>query len=90
MLNSLQMKAKAKASLNRIFFAFFFSILLSSQLVAFATTKDGYTPESPLPLLIRIEDENDNFPIFTETTYIFNVSENSRVGEYLPWQYMAT
>ncbi|XP_032459200.1 desmocollin-2-like isoform X5 [Phocoena sinus] len=52
----------------------------SFELVAFATTKDGYTPESPLPLLIRIEDENDNFPIFTETTYIFNVSENSRVG----------
>ncbi|XP_029088180.1 desmocollin-2-like isoform X2 [Monodon monoceros] len=52
----------------------------SFELVAFATTKDGYTPELPLPLLIRIEDENDNFPIFTETTYIFNVSENCRVG----------
>ncbi|XP_030616377.1 desmocollin-2 isoform X4 [Delphinapterus leucas] len=52
----------------------------SFELVAFATTKDGYTPEFPLPLLIRIEDENDNFPIFTETTYIFNVSENCRVG----------
>ncbi|XP_059974242.1 desmocollin-2 isoform X1 [Mesoplodon densirostris] len=52
----------------------------SFELVAFATTQDGYTPEYPLPLLIRIEDENDNFPIFTETTYIFNVSENCRVG----------
>nr|XP_030732322.1 desmocollin-2 isoform X1 [Globicephala melas] len=52
----------------------------SFELVAFATTKDGYTPEYPLTLLIRIEDENDNFPIFTETTYIFNVTENCRVG----------
>ncbi|XP_061024982.1 desmocollin-2 [Eubalaena glacialis] len=52
----------------------------SFELVAFATTQDGYTPEYPLTLLIRIEDENDNFPIFTETTYIFNVSENCRVG----------
>ena len=72
------------------FFFFFFSILLSSQLVAFATTQDGYTPEYPLTLLIRIEDENDNFPIFTETSYVFNVFENCRVGEYLPWQYRAT
>ncbi|XP_036678764.1 desmocollin-2 isoform X3 [Balaenoptera musculus] len=52
----------------------------SFELVAFATTQDGYTPEYPLTLLIRIEDENDNFPIFTETSYVFNVSENCRVG----------
>ncbi|XP_007455217.1 PREDICTED: desmocollin-2 isoform X2 [Lipotes vexillifer] len=52
----------------------------SFELVAFATTQDGYTPEYPLTLLIRIEDENDNFPIFTETTYIFNVSENCGIG----------
>ncbi|KAM6218758.1 desmocollin-2-like [Rhynchocyon petersi] len=52
----------------------------SFELVAFATTPDGYNPEFPLPLLIRIEDENDNFPIFTETTYIFAVAENCRVG----------
>lgn len=65
-------------------FPFFFLILLSSQLIAFATTPDGYTPELPLPLVIKIEDENDNYPIFTETTYMFTVSENSRVGEHLP------
>uniref|UniRef100_A0A8D1EKW1 Cadherin domain-containing protein n=1 Tax=Sus scrofa TaxID=9823 RepID=A0A8D1EKW1_PIG len=52
----------------------------SFELVAFATTPDGYTPEYPLTLVIRIEDENDNYPIFTETTYTFKVSENCRVG----------
>ncbi|KAI4532714.1 hypothetical protein MG293_017122 [Ovis ammon polii] len=52
----------------------------SFELVAFATTPDGYTPEYPLTLLIRIEDENDNYPIFTETNYIFKVFENSKVG----------
>ncbi|XP_039110370.1 desmocollin-2 isoform X2 [Hyaena hyaena] len=52
----------------------------SFELIAFATTPDGYTPELPLPLLIRIEDENDNYPIFTETTYVFTVPENCRVG----------
>ncbi|XP_023569844.1 desmocollin-2 isoform X2 [Octodon degus] len=52
----------------------------SFQLVAFATTPDGYTPELPLPLVIKVEDENDNYPIFTETTYIFTVFENCRVG----------
>ncbi|XP_007951634.1 desmocollin-2 [Orycteropus afer afer] len=52
----------------------------SFELIAFAITPDGYTPELPLPLIIKIEDENDNAPIFTETTYIFTVSENCRVG----------
>ncbi|XP_012512067.1 PREDICTED: desmocollin-2 isoform X1 [Propithecus coquereli] len=52
----------------------------SFEIVAFATTPDGYTPELPLPMVIKIEDENDNYPIFTETTYIFTVSENCRVG----------
>ncbi|XP_055414942.1 desmocollin-2 isoform X5 [Bubalus kerabau] len=52
----------------------------SFELVAFATTPDGYTPEYPLTLVIRIEDENDNAPIFTETSYSFEVFENSRVG----------
>lgn len=52
----------------------------SFEIIAFATTPDGYTPELPLPLLIKIEDENDNYPIFTEETYIFTVGENCRVG----------
>lgn len=59
-------------------------ILLSSQIVAFAATPDGYHPEFPLPLLIRIEDENDNYPIFTNSTYIFTIAEHSRVGECPP------
>ncbi|KAM7126542.1 desmocollin-2 isoform 1-T1 [Molossus nigricans] len=52
----------------------------SFELVAFATTQDGYSPEFPLPLVIKIEDENDNFPIFTNSTYIFTIPEYSRVG----------
>ncbi|XP_014444124.1 desmocollin-2 isoform X2 [Tupaia chinensis] len=52
----------------------------SFEIIAFATTPDGYTPELPLPLLIKIEDENDNYPIFTETIYIFTVFENCRAG----------
>ncbi|XP_066209665.1 desmocollin-2 isoform X1 [Saccopteryx leptura] len=52
----------------------------SFELVAFATTPDGYNPESPLPLIIKIEDENDNYPIFTEEIFIFTIAEHSRVG----------
>lgn len=81
MLNSLQIKANG--NWNQILILLF-SLFDSSQLIAFATTPDGYTPELPLPLVIRIEDENDNYPIFTETTYVFTVSENCRVGAYLP------
>ncbi|KAM9224333.1 desmocollin-2 isoform 1-T1 [Dugong dugon] len=52
----------------------------SFELIAFATTPDGYTPEIPLTLVIKIEDENDNYPIFTETIYTLTVVENCRVG----------
>uniref|UniRef100_A0AAQ5BGR7 Desmocollin 2 n=1 Tax=Homo sapiens TaxID=9606 RepID=A0AAQ5BGR7_HUMAN len=52
----------------------------SFEIIAFATTPDGYTPELPLPLIIKIEDENDNYPIFTEETYTFTIFENCRVG----------
>lgn len=52
----------------------------SFELTAFATTPDGYTPEYPLQLIIRIEDENDNYPIFTQTVYSFTVLENSPIG----------
>lgn len=52
----------------------------SFQLVALATTPDGYDTERPLLLIIKVEDENDNHPIFTETTYIFTIAEHSRVG----------
>ncbi|XP_006899610.1 PREDICTED: desmocollin-2 isoform X2 [Elephantulus edwardii] len=52
----------------------------SFELAAFATTPDGYTADFLLPLVIKIEDENDNYPIFTETTYVFTVAENCRIG----------
>ncbi|KAG3294038.1 desmocollin 2, transcript variant X1 [Ictidomys tridecemlineatus] len=52
----------------------------SFELTAFATTPDGYTPEYPLPLIIKVEDENDNAPIFTETTYTFMILESCKVG----------
>lgn len=52
----------------------------SFEIVAFATTPDGYNQEFPLPLVIKIEDENDNYPIFTEEIYIFTVAEGSRIG----------
>lgn len=51
------------------------------QLIAYASTQDGYSADLPLPLPIRIEDENDNKPIFTEELYKFEVPESSRYGE---------
>ncbi|XP_038622665.1 desmocollin-2-like isoform X2 [Tachyglossus aculeatus] len=53
------------------------------ELTAYATTSDGYSPELPLPLLIKVEDENDNTPIFTQLIYTFNVTEHSRPGTSL-------
>lgn len=55
----------------------------SFELTASATTPDGYTTEYPLPLLIKIEDENDNYPIFTQPVYSFTVLENSPVGFFV-------
>ncbi|XP_043860750.1 desmocollin-2-like isoform X2 [Dromiciops gliroides] len=52
----------------------------SFELVAYASTPDGYYSDSPLPLTIKVEDENDNYPMFTETVYNFEVLEGSRVG----------
>ncbi|XP_049626169.1 desmocollin-3-like isoform X1 [Suncus etruscus] len=49
-------------------------------LIAYASTQDGYSADLPLPLPIRIEDENDNKPIFTEELYKFEVPESSRYG----------
>uniref|UniRef100_A0A452RVW7 Desmocollin 3 n=1 Tax=Ursus americanus TaxID=9643 RepID=A0A452RVW7_URSAM len=49
-------------------------------LIAYASTADGYSADLPLPLPIRVEDENDNHPIFTEAVYNFEVPESSRVG----------
>lgn len=52
-----------------------------SQLIAYASTADGYSADLPLPLPIRVEDENDNYPIFTEEVYNFEVLESSRHGK---------
>ncbi|XP_032458572.1 desmocollin-3 isoform X3 [Phocoena sinus] len=49
-------------------------------LIAHASTADGYTADLPLPLPIRVEDENDNYPVFTEAIYNFEVPESSRIG----------
>lgn len=51
------------------------------QLIAYASTADGYSADLPLPLPIRVEDENDNHPIFTESIYYFEVLESSRLGK---------
>uniref|UniRef100_A0A8D0C6F7 Cadherin domain-containing protein n=1 Tax=Salvator merianae TaxID=96440 RepID=A0A8D0C6F7_SALMN len=50
------------------------------QLICYATTTDGYTPEVPLVHIIKIEDDNDNPPVFDQDIYTFCVFENSRVG----------
>lgn len=51
------------------------------QLIAYASTADGYSADLPLPLPIKVEDENDNHPIFTEAIYNFEVPESSRLGK---------
>ncbi|XP_015986692.2 desmocollin-3 isoform X2 [Rousettus aegyptiacus] len=49
-------------------------------LIAYASTADGYSADLPLPLPIRVEDENDNHPLFTEQSYNFEVPESSKLG----------
>ncbi|XP_061453671.1 desmocollin-2-like isoform X2 [Rhineura floridana] len=50
------------------------------QIICYARTLDGYTPEIPLVHIIRIEDDNDNPPVFNPSTCTFIIAENSRVG----------
>ncbi|XP_062932949.1 desmocollin-1 isoform X1 [Cynocephalus volans] len=49
-------------------------------LYGYATTTDGYAPEYPLPLVIKIEDDNDNAPYFENKVTTFSVPENCRSG----------
>ncbi|XP_044513972.1 desmocollin-1 [Gracilinanus agilis] len=51
----------------------------SFQITGYATTPDGYSTDLPLPLLIKVEDDNDNPPVF-ENIVTFTVIENCRVG----------
>ncbi|KAL7984338.1 hypothetical protein Chor_002908, partial [Crotalus horridus] len=50
------------------------------QLICYAMTPDGYTPEVPLIHIIKIEDDNDNAPEFEYEIYTFHVPENSVIG----------
>ncbi|KAM9676991.1 desmocollin-1 [Dama dama] len=47
---------------------------------AYATTADGYAPEYPLPLVFKVEDDNDNAPYFESKVTVFTVPENCRTG----------
>ncbi|XP_021562321.1 desmocollin-1 [Carlito syrichta] len=49
-------------------------------LYGYATTADGYAPEYPLSLMIKIEDDNDNAPYFENKLTVFSVPENCRSG----------
>lgn len=55
----------------------------SFELTALAMTPDGYMVENLLTLLIKVEDENDNYPIFTQKVYSFTVLENSPFGSHV-------
>ncbi|KFO76749.1 Desmocollin-1, partial [Cuculus canorus] len=55
----------------------------SFQIICFATTPDGYSPEVPLVHTIRIEDDNDNAPYFTQEVFQFSVPENSKPGVFV-------
>ncbi|XP_053322205.1 desmocollin-3-like [Spea bombifrons] len=49
-------------------------------LMGYAKTKDGYSQEMPLDILIKVEDDNDNAPIFTEAAFCMGVYEHSNQG----------
>uniref|UniRef100_A0A8C5KZI3 Desmocollin 1 n=1 Tax=Jaculus jaculus TaxID=51337 RepID=A0A8C5KZI3_JACJA len=46
----------------------------------YATTADGYAPDYPLPLLFKVEDDNDNAPYFETKLTVFSIPENCRSG----------
>lgn len=50
------------------------------EIICYAKTVDGYTPELPLKHVIRIGDDNDNPPVFNPETCTFTVVENCRTG----------
>nr|XP_060631192.1 desmocollin-2-like isoform X1 [Anolis sagrei ordinatus] len=50
------------------------------KIICSAKAQDGYTPEIPLIHIIRIEDDNDNPPLFNPSTVVFVIPESSRSG----------
>lgn len=46
----------------------------------FAFTREGYSPDFPVELTIKIEDVNDNAPQFTEEMFCMEILEHSSVG----------
>ncbi|XP_048452173.1 desmocollin-2-like [Rhincodon typus] len=52
----------------------------SFKLIGTARTKEGFFPEYPLDLTVKVNDENDNTPKFTEEQFSANVAEGSPVG----------
>ncbi|KAM8966891.1 desmocollin-2 [Pelodytes ibericus] len=50
-------------------------------LIGYADTKDGYSHEYPLDIYIKVEDDNDNPPMFVETAFCMEVYEHSRIGQ---------
>ncbi|NP_001089205.1 desmocollin 3 S homeolog precursor [Xenopus laevis] len=49
-------------------------------LIGFANTLDGYSPEAPLNIVIKVEDSNDNAPIFVEEAFCIEVAEHTKQG----------
>ncbi|XP_078397254.1 desmocollin-3-like isoform X2 [Cetorhinus maximus] len=49
-------------------------------LIARAKTREGFLPEDPLPLTVKVIDVNDNTPEFTEQEFSAYVAEGSSVG----------
>ncbi|KAJ1191445.1 hypothetical protein NDU88_000761 [Pleurodeles waltl] len=50
------------------------------KMIGYAKTPEGYSPESPLMFVIKIEDDNDNAPQFTEESFCASVYEHSKAG----------
>ncbi|TFK12310.1 SKI/DACH domain-containing protein 1 [Platysternon megacephalum] len=50
------------------------------KIIFYATTADGYSPERPLLHTIKIEDDNDNIPCFTQDFFEFVVPEHCKAG----------
>uniref|UniRef100_UPI00398E92D3 desmocollin-3-like n=1 Tax=Pristiophorus japonicus TaxID=55135 RepID=UPI00398E92D3 len=50
------------------------------ELTGIAKTKEGFYPERPLDLTIKVNDVNDNVPVFNETSFSAYIAERSSAG----------